>query len=206
MTMKQIQLILVSVLMLGILIGDAILIDLLITNAQSSATTINMAGRQRMLSQKMTKEALLGLLGEDQWLALQQTRQQFKANLLALMQVNTHSDAKVLQQLKMVEQVWLDFDSKIQLVGPDMSLATLSAVSISSVRLMEECDLVVSLLEQDSQQLLTKLRLVVMIFLLITAVAAFHSYYQLRRYLVSRLQKIEALTIGSIKIPQQGCD
>jgi hypothetical protein len=165
-----------------------------------------------MLSQKMTKEALLGLLGEDQLLALQQTRQQFDSNLQVLMQretlISSAADEKVLAQLKLVEQVWKDFNAKMGLIRTDMSLGTLAVVSASSIQLMEECNLVVSLLEQASQQSITGLRWGVTGFLLLTALAAIYSYYLLRRYWVDRLQKIAMLTLHALKrlqekIPQQ---
>ncbi len=204
--MKQGRLLLVGVLLIGMMMGDAILIDLLITRAQAGSSAINMAGRQRMLSQKMTKEVLLSLLGDDQSTAFQQTRQQFRINLNALIIGGTdinfpaNTSSEVVDQLKAVESVWQDFDRKIMLLGSDTSLAALSAVSDSSVQLMEEANLVVSLLEQESYRSLIWLRMVIMGFLLMTVVAAIYSYYELRHYLVGRLQEFENLAVKAVHI------
>lgn len=52
--------------------------------------------------------------------------------------------------------------------------------------------ILVGFLEKDSKQSLSWLRMMVMGFLVMTAIAAIYSCCELRRYLVERLQKLEA--------------
>ena len=97
----------------------------------AKATTINVAGRQRMLSQKMMKEACfvtVGLQAKDSLAALQNTMALFDASLADLISGNEETgiipppNDEVAGQLERVRVLWEAYAtnlSQIQLDGPD---------------------------------------------------------------------------------------
>lgn len=89
-----------------------------------TAGTIDVAGRQRMLSQKMMKEACYVATRLDEAkhrVSLRNTMAQFKTSLLQLMYGNERNGIMVppehiFEQLKVVEELWLAYSAGLQLV------------------------------------------------------------------------------------------
>ncbi|SEI45050.1 methyl-accepting chemotaxis protein [Allopseudospirillum japonicum] len=77
--------------------------------------TINIAGRQRMLSQKMAKEALLVAVNIENTSNLQATMQMFDRSHQDIIQGNTQqgmnpiTDEDILQQMAVVGRLWQDY-------------------------------------------------------------------------------------------------
>ena len=86
---------------------------------------INVAGRQRMLSQKMTKEALLfARTGDEKWQKkLQETAGLFDTSLRSMRDGNTEKgfkrteDPVALQEIKKLEELWKPFKENITKIG-----------------------------------------------------------------------------------------
>ncbi|MBT5772832.1 MAG: HAMP domain-containing protein [Dehalococcoidia bacterium] len=94
----------------------------LIESSGSSGATINIAGRQRMLSQKMTKEALQVAAGGTAALAsLEATASEFDATLDDLVNGNAERgiptpQGDVLAQLETVRALWEPFHEEVEIV------------------------------------------------------------------------------------------
>ncbi len=89
------------------------------------ALSINLAGKQRMLSQKITKEALLvkaGIAKDENLKKLIRSRNLFDKTLNAIingdasLKIKASNDPKVKRELKAVQKIWKKFDSNIQKV------------------------------------------------------------------------------------------
>jgi len=94
-------------------------------NTKELAISINLAGKQRMLTQKMTKEALLvksNIKKEENLKNLQASRDLFHQTLNGLIKGNKTlklkacKDDKVQSQLKSIQMIWKNFDKNIQKV------------------------------------------------------------------------------------------
>ncbi|NLV92598.1 MAG: hypothetical protein GX030_09450 [Firmicutes bacterium] len=120
-------------------IGAIMLIFLLLTVATAilvqrqgqgaDATAINVAGRQRMLSQKMAKEAL-GIVHGDRPIQaqeqLRQTRDLFERGLSGLIEgdrdlgLGQEQDPAILQRLRQVQTMWEPMRQRVdRLVASD---------------------------------------------------------------------------------------
>ena len=100
--------------------------------------TINMAGRQRMLSQKIAKEALLVAAQIEQESTLKKTMQLFETSHQAILNgdtklgLNATTDPEIKAQLKHVEKLWNDYKRVIEqhiLQSNDQSLSAIQAQS-----------------------------------------------------------------------------
>lgn len=105
-----------------------------------SPETINVAGAQRMLSQKMSKEALLLHAGALDRGAMEATMQQFERSHQDLLNGNPQrnisrfDDASIQQQLGVVGEHWKHLRTQLQEVQPhahlDMALLQQNSVSL----------------------------------------------------------------------------
>jgi len=141
---------------------------------EQDGPVINVAGRQRMLSQKMTKESLAvaAQLNEQQARQdLTKTRQLFDTSLSALINGNatmgipqTH-EPKIKAQLKHVEDLWREFSANIQTIErAQVDSATfdnaLNHVLNNNVTLLKQMNAAVQLYEQAAKQKVGTLKLI----------------------------------------------
>lgn len=127
---------------------------------KSLATTINLSGKQRMLTQKMSKEALLVAYGyktDDTQLELMDTSTLFDRTLKGLFQgdkilgLEATSDSSIIDQLKTVENLWTDFKPAIELVSEESSVddETLSKIAKNNLPLLKEMNKAVQMYESS---------------------------------------------------------
>ncbi len=150
------------------------------------ALVINLAGRQRMLVQKMTRKALEihygNRLAEDKQ-ELEQTANTFIQTHSALMYGGQapHLDSEMVrlpaadprtqEQLKIVDQNWKQFSAAVAGIlgseagAPELE-AHLSAIQRLSPELVNQADDVVHSLEREAENKVRRLRLVQSVFLL----------------------------------------
>lgn len=125
--------------------------------------TINVAGRQRMLSQKMAKELLLIAANEDKTgntKALESTKTLFQVSLDALkkgskkMRINATSSSKIQAQLKVVSELWADYKPLLEdaktTSGP-LAPEVLSKLQTSSLSILSEMNKAVGMYETLSE-------------------------------------------------------
>lgn len=92
---------------------------------KDDSTVINIAGRQRMLSQKMSKEAMAiqaGLAVEKNRAELKKTHKLFESSLQNLINGNSKMnlpatrDKAILKQMNQVERLWGEFSNQIRTI------------------------------------------------------------------------------------------
>ncbi len=123
------------------------------------ATSINLAGKQRMLTQKMSKEFLLiayGHQAEDNKLNLLESYSLFDRTLTGLeagdevLGLPGTQDAAILSQLKVVKELWQPFKLLVKAAAEsgEMDDADKDALADSNLPLLKEMNKAVKLFEQ----------------------------------------------------------
>ncbi len=164
-----------SALLVGSFVAVIILlisITFITVDSQSSdGVVINLAGKQRMLSQKMTKEALAFSKGNSSIDDLKKTVDLFDKTLDGL--INGDSELKlpktddeiILSKLKEVQKIWLPFKQRIEDVSSETSLKYVLNNNIKLLKTMNEA---VGLYERASNSKVGRLKVIQVTFLVIT--------------------------------------
>lgn len=114
-----------------------------------SPETINVAGAQRMLSQKMTKETLLLVQGVGDEKLLTATRQSFANAHQDLINGNrsrnitAFSDQQIQQQMQTVDSLWRQLQSRIDAALNEKSMQAVQNLQVASVDLLREMNIAV---------------------------------------------------------------
>ena len=124
----------------------------------SDPVKINLAGKQRMLTQKMTKEAIALSQGLGSSESLEETANLFDKTLNGMisgdsdLKLTQTKDQKVLNQLNHVKELWKDFRANLKAVAanPTTSATALSYLNDNNLDLLKESHKVVTLLESNS--------------------------------------------------------
>lgn len=134
----------------------------LLARRENAAAVMNVAGRQRMLTQRMVKEALLIASSGDAQARynLSRWRQEFSANLEALRQGDPAHEIpapprEVRDHLALIAQEWETFATALDTMagsptGSSAQQEALSLVVAGETHLLERVDAVVSLYEEVS--------------------------------------------------------
>jgi hypothetical protein len=115
---------------------------------------VNVAGRQRMLTQKMTKEKLLLLKGEKAYTQkLAETIKLFDSSLTAIMKgdktksISKPTNEKIIKQLKMVAAMWTEL--KPLYIKEKNSVKELATIISKNSVLLEEMNTMVQMAEKE---------------------------------------------------------
>ncbi|MDX2480619.1 MAG: methyl-accepting chemotaxis protein [Desulfuromusa sp.] len=140
-------------------------------NQEDDSNVINIAGRQRMLSQKMSKEAMTigaGLSVETTRASLKETSDLFNSSLQGLINGNSSmhlpptSAPEILTQMRKVESLWKDFSTQVQILTnassnqESISQAT-EKIIVKNIPLLQEMNKAVSMYAAQSQQKVAQL-------------------------------------------------
>jgi len=127
---------------------------------QQSGTVINLAGKQRMLTQKMSKEALFiakGIDVEKNRESLKKTEELFDKTLNGLingdkdLNLPKTEDKEILAQLQKVQELWKPFKANIDKVVEGKSdKATLEAIAKENIPLLKEMNKAVGMYAKAS--------------------------------------------------------
>jgi len=130
------------------------------------ALSINLAGKQRMLTQKMTKEALLvkaGIDKKENLEKLKKTRALFDQTLKGLMQgdkalkLKPCKKQKVQKQLAKVVKIWEGFDANIKkVIDGSADKRVYQEIQKQNLTLLKEMNNAVSLYVDQSKQKTSK--------------------------------------------------
>ena len=121
-------------------------------NMAVSPETINVAGAQRMLSQKMTKEALLLREGAIERAALEATIQQFAQAHEALLKGSVERKISVIEepqiqaQMAQVGKLWQNFRNQLEALAGGAQNVDLAALEGASTTLLREMNKAVGLM------------------------------------------------------------
>jgi len=149
----------------AIVIGGLILATSSVYAANTSGKVINLAGKQRMLTQKMSKEALLVAKGIDaagNQANLQKTAALFDKTLAGLkagdadLGLEKTEDAGILKQLDQVAGLWANFKPLIDTVASGkVDAATLNRIAAGNLPLLTEMNKAVKMYEKQSDSSLS---------------------------------------------------
>lgn len=169
-------------------------------SAKDDSKVINIAGRQRMLTQKMTKEMLFVLVGQDQKQALQSTKQLFQSSLTDLIAGNEALNIPpapteaINEQLLNVEKLWNQFGPSLDVALTADDPALLQSLTADSVTILKEMNAAVMMYEMNSAEKMASLKFQALIFLLIAVVNAVVAYLVIDKKLVQRIQQIQNIS------------
>ncbi len=184
----------------------------------SDAAIVNLAGRQRMLSQKMTKEALgVAKDAEDQDLyikALGGTADLFDRTLGALLDggettgsggdpiiLPATGDAGIRQQLAVVRGIWVPFNVAVKTIishrpgHPDFDSA-LAHIEANSIPLLKNMNQAVGMYEQVSRGKLALVKLLMFALLGLAGLAGGAIFLFMQRVLLKPLGELTVVAAG----------
>ncbi len=134
-----------------------------VTHDPFLASAINLAGRQRMLSQKMTKEYLLVAYKHkvlENQLLLQQTHSLFDHTLNgliygdAILHLKSAEKPHILKQLLKIRTLWNKFKPILEevtgAVMPDYKLEVIESIAVLNLQLLNEVEIAVEMYEQEA--------------------------------------------------------
>ncbi len=137
---------------------------------RGDAVAINIAGRQRMLTQKMTKEALFfNSTQDDKWKSsLDATIALFEKSLNGLavgdadLGLSGISDKGVQEELSRLQQMWIPFKKALHIitdssVSKDLVKAAMNYVSKNNLVLLKQANVVTKKFEELSKRKITHL-------------------------------------------------
>lgn len=160
--------------------------------------TINIAGRQRMLSQKMAKEALLVAAQVESKTSLQKTMQLFENSHKDIINgnkaqgMNPITDPAILSQMQKVESLWSNYSTTLLQYADNPSDALLNKIHKESpVILVEMNKAVVMMTQASSSQTKTQLMTAFICVILIVFMVVMGRIFGLRLLMdnITRLQK-----------------
>jgi methyl-accepting chemotaxis protein len=183
------------------LIGTGVVgLNIWIENAKFDSQVINLAGRQRMLTQKMTKEMLFTLSGQNQLEALTKTKILFEKTLLGLINGSKEqglppaSNDEIKEQLLFVKGLWVTFSQDLDNALKNKDIAILNVLTKESVIILKEMNKAVQLLDKKSQKGISLLRILSVSFLVLAVLNALLAYYIIDKNLIRRIQKIQSIS------------
>ncbi len=186
-----------------------------ISAQKDDGAVINLAGRQRMLSQKMTKELLTyqayknnneNTAAEKQLKSLNNTIQIFSITLKALKDSGEAPIALDLKgkyraipkakgeaytQYETVTKLWTEFNSKVNAIQKNKNAKeNLSWIIQNNTKLLKELNTAVTILQNQSEKKVQSLIIFQIVSVLITLIFIIFSLMTLTRVIIKPLEKI----------------
>ena len=198
MTIK-LRLLVLIVTFLALIISGIVGINVWIESAKSYGGVINLAGRQRMLTQKMTKEALFIMAGYDQREALSKTQALFDTTLRQLIEgdpdlsIPKATNPALKGKLMEVLALWNNFQASLPTLKQGASQDQLKKVADGSVLILQEMNAAVKLFEEHSNDAIASLRGLALLFGLLAIVNAIVAYFVVDKTIVRRISRLKAV-------------
>ncbi len=169
---------------------------------QSDGVKINIAGRQRMLTQKMSKDAFLEFYSEGQTqvsksltdaMNLFESSNKVLLNGDSVKQITAVRDTDTIEQIKKVESLWTPFSNHLKkIINGDKNLDSLEYIKNSNLTILVETNKVVQKLEAISSDKVARLKTNLTASLLILgalSILAFFVVYNVLFGSINRLTK-----------------
>ncbi|NOX19300.1 MAG: HAMP domain-containing protein [Chlorobi bacterium] len=130
---------------------------------EADGTVINLAGRQRMLTQKMTKEAIAVSQGKVKKETLDATAKLFDKTLSGLISGNDElpptENEEILAQLNIVKDLWQKFYAMVKkMENNPQDNEALNYLLANNITLLKEMNKAVGLFEQESRSKLDSIK------------------------------------------------
>lgn len=179
----------------------------LINGQTHDAKVINLAGAQRMLSQKMSKEAFEVVHTGKSPDGLKQTMSRFGTVLSALQRgddelgIPKPENEKIIAQLAEVDKLWRPFLENLSQITepstlPEQKQRALQFVSENNSTLLTEMNSAVTLLENESTAKIDFMKTVLLSSFFISLVLSFLGYYWAKRTLVDPIVTLRDVARG----------
>ncbi len=194
---------------------NVIFVAIILTSTFYTATTqeqdgrvINLAGRQRMLTQKMTKEALAlreGLLSSE---PLAKTARLFDKTLSGLLEGSSElgipatNSESIRRQLSKVRALWQEFNQRVEVLLANADApesrpfqSALDFIMAKNVELLREMNAAVKMYEQESRakvENLKRFQIACLFFTILLAV--FFGGFITRRWIIEPLEQLKNAT------------
>ncbi|MGG5253220.1 methyl-accepting chemotaxis protein [Neobacillus sp. SM06] len=186
-------------------IASYLIINSFLSDQEEDAQIINLAGRERMLIQKMSKESLI--LATKQTSSnkdvqnLTATRKEFEQLLQALMngnkklEVPAMSSEETLQQLQKVDQLWQPFKANVQKIEKrnDPSGRALNDIVTTNEQLLSEMNKAVLLYGDFSRQKVKDVKFRLLISNLIIILFSIAGWWIFYFQIANPLKKLSAV-------------
>lgn len=123
-----------------------------------NSNSIDVAGRQRMLSQRLAKEAMLVAQQAESREVMEKTINLFESSHKALFNGDAGQnilpvkDAAILKQLKFVEQLWSDYKQVIIRYATSPDKTGLEAIQKQSVQVLKEMNKAVGMMATEANE------------------------------------------------------
>ena len=135
---------------------------------KADSVVINLAGKQRMLSQKMTKEALAVTQGTEQNTTLKKTAALFDKTLKGLLNGDAElglpptGNPEIIAQLESVTALWKDFRKNIEIVMSDSGKRTqaMNYIRENNLSLLKEMNKAVQMFEKEAKSNVDRLQVI----------------------------------------------
>jgi len=198
----QIKLMLIIVMFVLIIFGNFVSLQAWISGSESHGLIINLAGRQRMLTQKMTKEALFVAHGLSVSKNLDETQQLFDTTLTGLINgdaalgLPAARSTQIRTQLDLVSNLWQKY--RPQVLTASQSKGSLSEqgqkqLHDDSLVILSEMNKAVKMMEADAGKSIDFLRNLTTLFFAISLVVAIIAFVYLRKRVMARILNMQQI-------------
>jgi methyl-accepting chemotaxis protein len=166
--------------------------------AKGDSSITILAGRQRMLTQKMAKEALLIIAGLDQLEELTKTKAHFNKILVGLIEgdapLNTPAvaEGEIKQQLLKVAATWDRYQQGISAAINSPTIESLNKMSADSRIILKELNVAEELLEMQAAAKIKNLQIMTLIFSLLALANGAFTYWIVKKSIINRLRYFES--------------
>ncbi|WP_415716968.1 methyl-accepting chemotaxis protein [Maridesulfovibrio sp.] len=180
---------------------------------------INLAGRQRMLSQKITKEVMIYMLEKNEAHKQQiyKTEQVFSKTLKVLtysgeapltLDINGPSAAipkpeiEIAKQLKKVNSIWTDYSQTVDGILSGSNETSPDIMSGKSMTLLKEINKVVVMLQKDAEHNTHMLVYIQIGFTILAVICVFVILFMMRKKISGPLERLKnyALAVAAGKL------
>jgi nitrate/nitrite-specific signal transduction histidine kinase len=156
--MKTIQSKLLVIFAVFLALGVAGIVVVVMSNQKNDGVVLNLSGKQRMLTQKMSKEAIALSQGVGSKESLTKTVNLFDKTLKGLISGDNElglpatQNSDILNQLNHVQKLWKDLQGSLDVVLANSAetTAALSYVSENNIKLLKEMNRAVGMLEKKA--------------------------------------------------------
>jgi methyl-accepting chemotaxis protein len=194
----KLRLILLICAFLGLIFVGTAGINLWAAGAKNDGYIINLAGRQRMLTQKMTKEALLTIASFDQLEPLKKTMVLFDKTLVKLIKgdvslnIPAVAEGDIKRQLLRVSKVWDDFQQVINTAIENPTKENLEKTSVKSLLILKEMNAAVTLFEGEAADKVNDLKIMALVFSLLALANGALAYWIVNHFIITPLRRFES--------------